>query len=57
MIYIKAVLPSLNPTEETIANFVLNDPENVLFSSITEVSVHSGVSVASVVAFCRRMSE
>jgi DNA-binding MurR/RpiR family transcriptional regulator len=53
LVYIKATLPSLNPTERLIADYVLEDPERVLSSSIAEMRDGSGASVGSIVGFCR----
>jgi DNA-binding MurR/RpiR family transcriptional regulator len=53
LVYIQGILPSLNPTERLIANYILNDPERILSSSIAEMRDGSGASVGSIVGFCR----
>jgi DNA-binding MurR/RpiR family transcriptional regulator len=55
LIYIQGILASLNPTERLIAEYVLEDPERVLSSSISEVRQGSGASVGSIVGFCRSL--
>ena len=55
LIYLQAVLPSLNPTERQIGEYVLEDPERVLSSSISEMRRGSGASVGSIVGFCRTL--
>lgn len=53
LVYIQGILPSLNPTERLIAEYVLEDPERILSSSIAEMRDGSGASVGSIVGFCR----
>src|ERR1700690_40310 len=53
LVYLQGILPSLNPTERLIAEFVLADPERILSSSIAEIRNGSGASVGSIVGFCR----
>src|SRR3974377_1328523 len=53
LVYIQGILPSLNPTERLIADYVLEDPERILSSSIAEMRDASGASVGSIVGFCR----
>ncbi len=55
LIYLQAILPSLNPTERQIADYVLEDPERVLSSSISDMQRGSGASVGSIVGFCRML--
>jgi DNA-binding MurR/RpiR family transcriptional regulator len=56
LIYIQGILASLNPTERLIAEYVLEDPERILSSSISEVREGSGASVGSIVGFCRSLN-
>ncbi|MCL5096481.1 MAG: MurR/RpiR family transcriptional regulator [Candidatus Omnitrophica bacterium] len=51
--HLQATLPSLNPTERLIAEYVMQDPERVVTSSISELRRGSGASVGSIVGFCR----
>jgi DNA-binding MurR/RpiR family transcriptional regulator len=55
LVYIQGILPSLNPTERLIAEYVLADPERTLSSSIAEVRDGCGASVGSIVGFCRSL--
>ena len=55
LVYLQAVLPSLNPTERQIGEYVLEDPERVLSSSISDMRQGSGASVGSIVGFCRTL--
>jgi RpiR family transcriptional regulator, carbohydrate utilization regulator len=57
LIYMQGILPSLNPTERLIADYVLEDPERTLSSSIAEMRNGSGASVGSIVGFCRRLGQ
>jgi DNA-binding MurR/RpiR family transcriptional regulator len=53
--YLQAMLPSFNPAERLIAEYILKDPEKVLSSSISEMRHGSGASVGSIVGFCRSL--
>jgi len=55
LVYLQAILPSLNPVERLIARYVLDDPERTLSSSIAELRRGSGASVGSIIGFCRGM--
>ena len=55
LIYLQAILPSLNPVERVIAQYVLKDPERTLSSSIAELRRGSGASVGSIIGFCRSL--
>ncbi len=55
LIYLQAMLPSLNPVERVIALYVLRDPEKILSSSIAELRRGSGASVGSIISFCRSL--
>ncbi|HVW85914.1 MAG TPA: MurR/RpiR family transcriptional regulator [Bryobacteraceae bacterium] len=55
LVYMQGILPSLNPTERLIAEYVLQDPERTLSSSIAEVRDGCGASVGSIVGFCRSL--
>jgi hypothetical protein len=48
LVYLQAVLPSLNATERRIAEYVLQEAEKVLSSSISEFRRGSGASVGSI---------
>ena len=53
--YLRGTLESLQPTDRAIADRVLEDPEKVVTSSISEVREACGASVGSIVGFCRRL--
>jgi DNA-binding MurR/RpiR family transcriptional regulator len=53
--YLRGSLESLQSTDRTIADRVLEDPEKIVTSSISEVREACGVSVGSIVGFCRRL--
>jgi len=53
--YLRGTLESLQPTDRAIANRVLEDPEKIVTSSISEVREACGASVGSIVGFCRRL--
>src|ERR1700722_9272298 len=55
LVYLQAILPSLNPVERLIAVYILDDPERTLSSSIAELRRGSGASVGSIIGFCRSM--
>jgi DNA-binding MurR/RpiR family transcriptional regulator len=55
LVYLQAILPSLNPTERQIGEYILEDPERVLSSSISDLHRGSGASVGSIVGFCRTL--
>jgi RpiR family carbohydrate utilization transcriptional regulator len=55
LVYLQAILPSLNPTERQIGEYILEDPERVLSSSISDIRRGSGASVGSIVGFCRTL--
>src|SRR5580698_4628724 len=55
LVYLQAILPSLNPVERVIAQYVLDDPERTLSSSIAELRRGSGASVGSIIGFCRSL--
>src|ERR1700737_696243 len=55
LVYMQGILPSLNPPERLIADYVLQDPERILSSSIAEMRDGSGASVGSIVGFCRSL--
>jgi RpiR family carbohydrate utilization transcriptional regulator len=57
LVYMQGILPSLNHTERLIADFVLEDPERILSSSIAEMRDACGASVGSIVGFCRHMGQ
>jgi DNA-binding MurR/RpiR family transcriptional regulator len=55
LVYLQGIVPTLNPTERLIAEYVLEDPERVLTSAIGDIRNGSGASVGSIVGFCRSL--
>ncbi len=55
LVYLQAILPSLSPAERQIGHYILEDPERVLSSSISDMRRGSGASVGSIVGFCRTL--
>lgn len=53
--YMQGVLGSLNPREQLIAEYILKDPERVLYHTIAEMKRQCGASVGSIVGFCRKL--
>jgi len=53
LIYLQGILHSLNPAEKLIAEYILKDPERVVYHTIAEMSQRCRASVGSVVGFCR----
>jgi DNA-binding MurR/RpiR family transcriptional regulator len=57
LVYMQGILASLNHTERLIADYILEDPERTLSSSIAEIRDGCGASVGSIVGFCRRLGQ
>lgn len=53
--FVRGMLPSLNPTERLIAEFVLADPEKVISSGVAELSKSCDASVGAIVNFCQKL--
>jgi RpiR family transcriptional regulator, carbohydrate utilization regulator len=54
LVYLEAILPSLSPIERQIGEYILEDPERVLSSTVSDMHLGSGASIGSIVGFCRR---
>jgi len=50
---LRAELPHLNPAERAVADYILANPEKVLYCSISELSANTGTSDATVIRLCR----
>ncbi|PSK92335.1 RpiR family transcriptional regulator [Murinocardiopsis flavida] len=50
---IRSLLPSLAPAEQRVANRIVEDPEGVAASSITQLAKSCDTSEATVIRFCR----
>lgn len=55
LIRIKSAMDSLKPSEQTIAEFVLKDPERVVQMSISELARDVEVGESTVMRFCRAL--
>ncbi len=55
LVFVRGILDSLNPSERRIADYILEDPERVLYHSIGEMKQRCGASVGSIVGFCRTL--
>ena len=52
---LRAILPSLSPSEQRVANQVLDDPRGVAASTITELAQRCRTSETTVIRFCRTL--
>ena len=52
---IRATLPKFRNSEKKVADRVLEDPESVILSSITELAERSATSEPTVIRFCRKL--
>ena len=55
LVYIRGIISSLSPTEKAIAEYILEDPERVLYQTVAAMKRVSGASVGSIVGFCRKL--
>ncbi len=55
LLRLRHLQPELPPTAARIARFIVENGEDVLRMSITEVAEHAGASEGSVVSLCRRV--
>ncbi|MFC0036853.1 SIS domain-containing protein [Actinomadura rayongensis] len=53
MVRVRSLLPSLPPAERRVAQRVIDDPEGVANSTITELAQTCGTSETTVIRFCR----
>ena len=51
LIRLRGLLPSLRPSEQKVASYILSHPEKVVYLSITELSQIVGVSDAAIDKF------
>lgn len=52
---IRERIPSLHPKERTLAQYIVQHPQEATRSSITELAQRSGASAATITRFCRMM--
>ncbi|GAA4937823.1 MurR/RpiR family transcriptional regulator [Streptomonospora halophila] len=53
VLHIRSLLPSLAPAEQRVAQRIVDDPERVAASSITQLAKDCDTSEATVIRFCR----
>lgn len=53
--FVQGLLPTLKRAQRRIAKALLNDPEQFIAHSISDLAKHSGVSTGSIVLFCKSM--
>jgi DNA-binding MurR/RpiR family transcriptional regulator len=53
LIRIKSAIESFKPSERAVAEFVLENPEQVMHMSISEASQNIGVGESTIIRFCR----
>lgn len=53
VVRVRSLLPSLPPAERRVAQRVIDDPEGVANSTITELAQNCGTSETTVIRFCR----
>jgi len=53
LIRIKEKYNNLRPSEQTVADFILTDPQDVIHKSIGELAMESKVSEATIIRFCK----
>lgn len=55
MALLQSVYPSLSPAEQKVADAVLKDAEQTVYSSVTDLAENSGVGETTVIRFCRKL--
>jgi DNA-binding MurR/RpiR family transcriptional regulator len=55
LIRIKSAMESFKPAEREVAEFVLENPEQVMQMSISEASQNTGVGESTIIRFCRAL--
>ncbi len=53
---ISSMINSLTKTEKKIAEKILKDPEQIVYSSITDLAENVGVGDATIIRFCRKFN-
>lgn len=52
---IRAIYPQLSEKEKTIATLILNEPEKIIHSTISEIAGELNIADATVFRFCKRL--
>lgn len=55
LIRIRGLFPTLRPSEQKVAKYILDNPSEVINLPVTDLATKSGVSDATVVKFCQRL--
>lgn len=55
VLHLRSAYPTLRPAERRVAQQILNNPQEIVHLSITELATRSEVSDATVVKFCKRL--
>lgn len=55
LVLIKSIYNSLSKAEQKIAEEVLNNPDNVVYSSITDLAQKANVGETTAIRFCRKL--
>ena len=55
IIKIRALYSTLRPSEQKVAGYILEHPQEVIYLSVTELSNRVGVSDATIIKFCQRV--
>ncbi|KKI92100.1 transcriptional regulator [Bacillus sp. SA1-12] len=55
IVLISSIYKSLTKAEQKVADFVLTDPHEAVYSSVTDLAEKSGVGETSVIRFCRKL--
>lgn len=55
LLHMRQGLPGYSPTLQKLGSFILNEPQKVLYLTITELAKESGTSEASVTRLCRNL--
>ncbi|QDY43341.1 MurR/RpiR family transcriptional regulator [Candidatus Pantoea soli] len=55
LLYLRQGLPGFSPTLQKLADYILNEPQKVLYLTITELAKETATSEASVTRLCRHL--
>lgn len=55
IVKIKAIHSSLSSKEKAVADYIMNNPQEIIHLSITEFSEYSSVAEATIFRFCKRL--
>ncbi|HHT90618.1 MAG: MurR/RpiR family transcriptional regulator [Bacillota bacterium] len=55
LLHLRSAYPTLRPAERRVADTILENPDDVIHLSITDLAAEAGVSDATIVKFCKRL--